>query len=303
MVLRHARWIVLATVVAAGPVSAEPVTDADVVVAAREMRWARDLGKDGPDTDENSAALLAIARNASRLPGPRWEALRAFAKMAARRHDASAAEAIWNQRGKAGNPLDPVFDAFIDLGASSLPYLARVLGECGGRELATGRLDDPKATIEVEEAGFAASAIVAIIDSDPKANAPQLATNLIAAFDCGGASVRQLSARALGLLDRLDPPETEALRKRVQKDRRADVRSFAASILAAHRCDDKATIQVLERALADRADVVRLGSANALIQLKRPQHALPTLKRLTKSHDPEVAHLAESILQKDPAHR
>jgi HEAT repeat protein len=223
--------------------------------------------------------------------------------MAARRHDAGAAETIWNLRGKAGGMFDPVFDALIKLGAPSLPYLARALAECGGRELAKGRLDDPKATIELEEAGLAASAIFQIVNDDPKANAPQLATSLIDALDCGDASVRQLSARAVGLLDHIDPPEVETLRKRVLKDRRPDVRSFSASILAAHACGDSATIKVLERALSDRSDVVRLGAANALVRLKQPKRALPALKSLASSHNPEIASLAKSVLQSPPAPR
>jgi HEAT repeat protein len=217
--------------------------------------------------------------------------------MAARRHDDTAAQAIWDLHGKIGGLMDPTLDALATLGAPALPYLTGLLPSCGRRELAKGRLDDPKATIELEEAGLAASAIQVILDQDAKAKAPGLASKLIATFDCGDATVRQIAAQALGLLETLEGQDAEALRTRLAGDRRDDVRAFSASVLAAHQVADSKTIKLLERALSHRADLVRLSAANALMKLNQPKRAQPTLVQLTRSRDPEIARLAESLLR------
>jgi hypothetical protein len=293
-------WLMLTLALVAGRAASEPAEDFDVLAAAGKMRWAMALGKDGPDTAENSAELLAVAQDAQQPAGVRAQALRAFAAMAARRLDPHAAQEIWALRGRIGGMFDPTFDALGEVGTPALPHLLTVLRECGGRELAKGRLDDPTATLELEEAGLAASTIAVIVERDATATAPDLAAELIRALDCGGSAVRQLSARALGLLAKLGPKDAEAVRKRVARDRHEDVRAFATSLLAAHGLDDAKSIKVLERALADRAEVVRLGAANALVHLKRPARARPTLARLIRSRNQEIAQLAASVLKQLP---
>jgi HEAT repeats len=287
----------MALMVSGSRASAQATDNPAVEEAVSRMRWAMDLGKNGPDNDENSAALLALARDSDGAMGVRGAALRAYAAMAARRHDVSAGEAIWKLRDRISGFGDATTDALVILGATGLPYLVPLLRACGGQELAKGQLDDPSATIEMEEAALAASAIVLIVDRDPKATTPELATSLINALECGDATVRMLSGRALGLIDQLGPNEAEAVRKRVLRDRRPDVRSFCASVLAAHALGDPKTVKVLEHALADRAEVVRLGAANALLQLERPARVRATLKQLTHSRDQEIARLAESVLR------
>ena len=128
-------------------------------------------------------------------------------------------------------------------------------------------LPGPQASIELEEAGLAASSIAIILERDTTASAPDLAAKLIDALGCDGSAVRQLSARALKLLATLGPQDAEAVCKQVTSDHRADVRALTTSVLAAHRLNDARSLKVLERGLADRAEVVRLGAANALVHL------------------------------------
>jgi hypothetical protein len=275
-------------------IAAEPA--ADIGEAGLELQWAMRLRREGPDTAENSAELLAAARDGKRPAGVRAQALKAYGAMAGRRHEEGAAQAIWELRGQIQAFGDPAIDALADLGTSALPFLATLLPGCDRREQAPGRLDDPTSTIVIEEAGLAAAAIVQIVDHDATATAPGLASSLIGALDCGSPVIRQVAARALGLLERIDARESEALRRRVANDRHADVRAFSTSVLAAHGLDDARTLKVLARALSDRAEVVRLGAANALVKLKRFECARATLAKLKRSRDPEIAQLAASLL-------
>jgi hypothetical protein len=77
--------LVFAPVLTAGPAAGQPAEDFDVLEAARKMRWAMELGNEGPDTDENSAELLAVARDTKQPAGVRGSAIRAFGAMAGRR--------------------------------------------------------------------------------------------------------------------------------------------------------------------------------------------------------------------------
>jgi hypothetical protein len=84
-----------------------------------------------------------------------------------------------------------------------------------------GRLDDPNATIEIDESMMAGSAVAILIEENPSApEAAALAPDLSAVSTCGDSAVRQTCARALGRLPKLAPRELAALRKRVGSDRR-----------------------------------------------------------------------------------
>ena len=260
---------------------------------------AINLGKNGPDTAETAARLLAMARDAGEPAGVRSQALIAYARVSRRRHTgAEAAKTIWAMRGQVSGTIDPTFEALGAVGSEALPFVVEPLRHCGGRELRKGRLDDPSATIEIDESMMAGSAVAILNEENPSApEAAALAPDLVRCLDCGDSAVRQTCARALGRLPKLAPRELAALRKRVGSDRRPDVRALSAALLAAAAANDPASVKALERALADRSETVQLSSANALVQLQRPERARPALQRLARSKDPEIAALAERLLK------
>jgi len=270
------------------------------------LQTAVDLGKNGPDTAETAERLLGMARDPKEPSGVRGQALIAYGRVAARRKTgAEAAKAIWALKGKIGGKIggvaDPAFEALAALGPAALPLLAQVIGRCGPREPKKGRLDDPKAESEIDDRQMAASIVVAMVrESPPSTEELAIAPDLVRGLDCADSAVRQLCARALGALTRLQPRELAGIRKRLGWDRRPDVRALAAAILAAVSARDAASVKALERALSDRAEVVQLSSANALMQLQQPARARPVLQRLQQSADPEIAGLASGVLRSYP---
>jgi len=240
---------------------------------------------------ETAEQLLATARDPGQANGVRAQALISYGRVAARRGDgAEAARAIWALKGKIGGGVEPAFEALGVVGPPALPLLAQVMGQCKARQ------ERP-----LEESQMAASLLVAIVRENNRApEALALGPALVRGLDCGDPAVRQLCGRALGALGRVEPRELGAVRRRLAADRRPDVRALAAAILAAVGAGDPASLQALERALSDRAEVVQLASANALLQMKKPARARPVVERLQRSRDPQIAGLAAGVLRTYP---
>jgi hypothetical protein len=259
-------------------------------------------GVSGADTEETAERLLGTARDAGQPDGVRGQALVSYARLSARRKTgAEAAPAIWALKGRIGGGADPVFEALGALGPPALPTLAEPLRRCGAREPRKGRLTDAKAASELDESQMAVSVLVALVrEHNAAPEALALAPDLVRGLACGDASVRQLCARALGALSRVEPREVAAVRKKLTTDRRPDVRALSAAILAAVSARDAASVKALERALGDPAERVQLSSANALMQLKKPDRARGALERLQRSADPEIAGLAAGVLRTYP---
>jgi HEAT repeat protein len=174
-------------------------------------------------------------------------------------------------------------------GPEVVPLLVQALRQC--------RRDEPPARANDDESLTAASMMVAMLEERPAApEVEALVPELLRGLDCADAGVRRSCARGLGRPGLLGAPETAALRRRLATDRRPDGRALAAAILAASKSRDPASVRALERALADRAETVRLASASALLQLERPARARPALERLARSADPQIAAAASALL-------
>jgi hypothetical protein len=253
-----------------------------------QLQIATELGKNGPDTEETADRLLAMARDPHAPNGVRVEALLGYARVSARRKTgAEAARNVWALRGKLGGSGDPALEALGALGPPALPVLAQAIRGCGKPEAGDGQM--------------AAALLVALVRENQAApEALALAPDLVRCLDCADRGVRQLCARALGALSRVEPRQVAAVRRRLASDRRPDGRALAAAILAALSARDPASVKALERALGDRAETVQLSSANALMQLQRPARARPALERLKQSEDPEIAGLAAGVLRNYP---
>lgn len=272
--------------------------DAGSVEASRLLKRVMEVGRKGPDTAENAGEMLSIARDPKQPAGVRGQALIAFGRVAGRRGaDGEDARAVWALRGKIGGLGDPALEALGAIGPAAVPFLMNALRACRLEEHKKGAITNAKAVIEIDEAQLAATSLLGILEQHPSAQEdPDLAPRLIKGLDCGDAGVRQICARALGILPKLKENDLQAVRTTLANDPRADVRSFSAALLAAHAAVDAQSINALERALSDRAEVVRLGSATALIQLKKPARARPVLEKLRTSKDPEIAALAAQVL-------
>jgi hypothetical protein len=245
-----------------------------------------------PDAADSPEHLLAQARDAGQPSGARAQALISYGRAAARRGlGPEAARAVWTLKGQLEGKTDPVFEALGAIGPPALPLLGQVIGQC-----------DTRREREVDDGQMVASLLVAIVREN--AGAPEalaLAPALVRGLGCADPAVRQLCARALGALARLESRELAAVRTRLRADRRPDTRALAAAILAAAGARDDVSVKALERALVDPAEVVQLASANALLQLKKPARARPVVERLQRSRDPQIAGLAAGVLRSYPA--
>jgi hypothetical protein len=266
--------------------------------ASLRMRAVMDMGQSGPDTRQTADKLLSMARDPGERAGVRAQALIAYGRVAGRLGmGGEASRAVWQLKGKLGGIIDPTYDAVAAIGPAALPMLAPELRRCRDREPHNGPVMDPKTVIELDQALMAATALMLIVAEHPAAaEARGLAPELVRCLGCGDGRTRQLCGRALVALGKLQRRELTALRIRLRSDRRADGRALAATVLAS--AGDAQSIVSLERALSDRAELVQLSSANALIQLGRPVRARSALERLRDSRDAEIAALASQALQK-----
>jgi hypothetical protein len=226
--------------------------------------------------------------------GARNQALIAYGKVAAKAGMASeAAREVMELRKAAGLFA---YEALIEVGPPALPQLMWVLSSCSDKQGQTGSLMDPKATIEMDEGTMAAAGVALIVEKHPAApESKEAAPGLVRALGCGDSRVRMGAARALAMQERLEKPELVALRRLLRSDKRPHTRGLVAGVLGSVAPRDAESLGALDSALGDRAELVQLAAATALVRLGRDGRARATLEKLGKSKDPEISKLADNV--------
>jgi hypothetical protein len=250
---------------------------------------------------------LAQARDA-RLPvGTRGNALSMYARAArAAGHGEEAVRNILALKGKIVAPFgDAVFDAIVLADSPSAIPLVLGAGElrrCDATDVPlqrvapeTFRNPDATVVIELSDAFAVLVAVFGLIQSHPDSQeAANAVPDLVAALRCGDERIRQLAGQSIGNVHRLTPADAAALRELLLGYPRAHTRALSATLLGL--APEAATFRALDRGLGDSAELVQLTSAVALKRLKRPERALPVLRRLEKSKDQEIATAAAQVI-------
>jgi hypothetical protein len=258
---------------------------------AERVRALAEYERRFPDGEEPLRTLLGLANDREQPDIVRGEALKAYTRMAKRLNLVDAAlVAIKAQQGALPGLANPTWDALALLGPAALPTLMEGLPLCSSKYAAETGMDDHV---------FRATTVKLVVTSDPVA-AQSASMELAKGLRCRHPLARRAYAQALSALPTLPGTTLLRIRRFMLGDARPETRSLAAAILAERQDTSSGSLRALERALRDRAELVRLSAAKALWSLGKKEKATPVLEKISRSRDPQLAQRAFQLLATVP---